>query len=189
MLYGPEGPMSTFEEMPQRIFLDSSVLQALHRYGEFIYDGGALAASDRVLRDSFGLQKLEALSAIMKVGERAPFEFALSQNSFREVGAASDRAYLQWAYAVLDHWRSCLEESGVPADSKAADLSGPRYGYLGAGDRALIRDAVVLGCDTFLTMENRLPRNAPHLQRTLGIRVVSPLGMWELVEPWAGLFT
>jgi hypothetical protein len=55
-------------------------------------------------------------------------------------------------------------------------------------DRALLRDAVILQCDTFLTMENKLPRNADHVRRMIGIRVLSPIGMWEILRPWAALF-
>jgi hypothetical protein len=177
-----------FEDIPRRIFLDSSVLQALQTYGGFLYEGEGLDPTDRIHRDPVGPAKLDALRAIMQVAQRAPFEFALSENSFREVTAAHDQSYLQWAYDVLDHWRACAEASVVPSDVDSSALDSSAYGYLGSGDRALIKDALLLGCDSFLTMENRLPRNAEHLNRTLGLRVLSPLHMWELLRPWARLF-
>jgi hypothetical protein len=37
-------------------------------------------------------------------------------------------------------------------------------------------------------MENKLPRNADHIRRMISIRVLSPLGMWEILRPWAALF-
>ena len=37
-------------------------------------------------------------------------------------------------------------------------------------------------------MENKLPKNADHLQQTLGIRVLSPIEMLEILKPWAALF-
>jgi hypothetical protein len=115
----------------------------------------------------------------MQVAERAPFEFALSLNSFAEVHARGDSRYLQWAYDVLDHWLACLEESGAPRINQAAlaAIESSSYGYLGVGDKALLKDAIELECDTFLTMENRLPRNAGHIEKTLGLRVLSPIGM------------
>jgi hypothetical protein len=61
----------------------------------------------------------------------------------------------------------------------AATIDTTSYNYLGNGDRALIKDALLLGCDSF-TMENKLPKNADHIQSTLGIRVLFPLDMWEL---------
>jgi hypothetical protein len=92
-----------FEEMPRRIFLDSSTLQTLQDYGGFLYENEPIDISDPIHRDPRGIAKLEALRNIMQVAKRAPFEFALSNNSFAEVQAKGDSRYLQWAYDVLDH--------------------------------------------------------------------------------------
>ena len=180
---------SNFEDIPRRIFLDSSALQALQTYGGFLYENEPLLAGDPAHRDLKGVAKLEALRCIMLVAERAHFEFALSENSFAEVERKGDPGYLRWAYDVLDHWLACLAEShDVGDDAVTAAIDSPSYGYLGAADRALIKDALSLGCDTFLTMENKLPKNAGHLQETLGIRVLSPIGTWDILRPWAALF-
>jgi hypothetical protein len=177
-------------EFPQRIFLDSSVLQTMLRYGEFLYDGGLIEPHDRIHRDPNGLAKLEALQAIMEVGRRASFQFALSKNSFSEVTHAARSSYLSWAYDVLDHWNACLEESDppIPNDEALRMLDSGQVGYLGNGDRALIRDAILFECDTFLTMENKLPKNRPHLRKCLGLWVETPEMVWSRVQPWAGLF-
>ena len=179
-----------FEDIPRRIFLDSSTLQTLQCYGEFLYENVPVAETDPIHRDGNGIAKLEALCRIMQVAERAPFEFALSRNSFAEIHAKGDARYLQWAYDVLDHWLACLEESGEPCGDQAAldAIDSNAYGYLGEGDRTLLKDAIRLECDTFLTMENRLPRNGDHIEKTLGLRVLSPVGMWEYLRPWAALF-
>jgi hypothetical protein len=181
---------AAFDDIPRRIFLDSSALQALQSYGGFICENAALDAAARIHRDPTGVDKLTSLRCIMEVAQRAPFQFALSHNSFLEVTRRGDARYLQWAYDVLDHWRACLEEAPSPAvDLKiAATTDTSSYNYLGTGDRALIKDALLLGCDSFLTMENKLPKNADHIRSTLGIRVLSPLDMWELLRPWAALF-
>ncbi len=181
---------AAFEDIPHRIFLDSSTLQTLQSYGGFLYENEELDAADRIHRDPVGIRKLTALRCIMQVAQRAPFQFALSDSSFLEVTRRGDAHYLQWAYDVLDHWRTCLEEVPSPAaDLKiAAMIDKGSYNYLGTGDRALLKDALLLGCDSFLTMENKLPKNANHIRSTLGIRVLSPFDMWELLRPWAGLF-
>ena len=103
-----------FEDIPRRIFLDSSTLQTLQTYGGFLYENEPVPADDRIHQDPRGAAKLEALRFIMQVAERAPFEFALSKNSFVEVQQRGDWAYLRWAYDVLDHWLACLEASGEP---------------------------------------------------------------------------
>jgi hypothetical protein len=181
---------SDFNDIPVRIFLDSSILQTLQAYGEFIYENFELDAGDRILRDPAGADKLEALRCIMEVGQRAQFEFALSDNSFTEVRARGDARYLLWAYDVLAYCEECLASAPSRAvnPNAVAAIDTSSYNYLGSGDRALLRDALLLGCDSFLTMENRLPKNADHIRRTLGIRVLTPIDMWELLKPWAGLF-
>jgi len=182
--------MSRFEDIPQRIFLDSSTLQAMQTYAEFLYENVPLTSTDKIHSDPRGLDKLEGLRMVMLITQRLPLEMALSENSFAEVSKKRDARYLQWAYDVLDHWLTCCEESqGTEYDSTKINLiDGPQFGYLGAGDRALLRDAISLGCDTFLTMENKLPKNSAHIHKVLGIRVISPDGMWKILEPWAALF-
>jgi len=80
--------ISTFYSLPRRIFLDSNVLQTLLDYGGFIWEGGALPGSAKVLNDRSGLVKLEALRAIMFVNQRAGFEFALSERVLTRFGTA-----------------------------------------------------------------------------------------------------
>lgn len=179
--------LPSFEDLPQRVFLDSSTLQAMHGYGGFLYENGSLSAADPIHRDPRGASKLEALRSIMQVAERAPFEFALSEHSLVEVGAAGDRRYLQWAYDVLDYWLAFeAPELNIPAAQSV--FCAPSFGYLSSGDRALLEDALALNCQAFLTMENRLPKNAMHIQARTGLRVLSPIEMWELLRPWARLF-
>ncbi len=183
--------VSSFYELPRRIFLDSSTLQALQDYGAFIWDGEPLSESARVRRDPKGLEKLEALRAIMFVNQRAMFEFALSENSLVEVSDRGDALYLRWAHDVLDHWLVCVEESGGLAFANETFLTkvdSGSFGYLGAKDRLLLKDAISFGCEAFLTMENRLPKNATHIERELGIKVVTPAQYWELLRPWAKLY-
>jgi hypothetical protein len=186
---------SRFEDIPQRIFLDSSLLQTLQTYGEFLYENQELSPEDRIHRDSQDVAKVTALRWIMQVAERAPFQFALSDNSFAEVERRGDHHYLQWAYDVLDHWRTCLDESGEPrADPVAlANIESASMNYLGVGDRALLKDAVLLECDTFLTMENNEERgphppdaqdSRPLTDRNVGH--LAPLGTPVLLNPHTG---
>jgi hypothetical protein len=54
--------------------------------------------------------------------------------------------------------------------------------------RILLQDAIFLQCDSFLTMERKLPNNAAHIERELGIRVLAPISYWEILRPWAALW-
>lgn len=183
--------VSSFYGLPRRIFLDSNILQNMLNYGAFVWEGEPLPDSAKVLKDRFGLDKLEALRAIMFVNQRAGFEFALSERSLEEVRASGDPIYLQWAYDVLDHWQTCIQESAclAPADEAlVTKLDSTTFGYLSQKDRLLIKDAVLLRCEAFMTFENKLASRGEHIEREVDIKVVTPVQYWELLRPWARLF-
>lgn len=169
---------------PFRIFLDSNALQALYEHGGTIFDGEEYAAGGA--RSGANVDDVEALRLIFHPGLRDAFEFALSNNSIAEVAAARSSPYLQWAFDVLDYWEVCLRE-GDPSQGwglrAAQRLGTPDLGYLSAKDRGLIRDALLLECDTFLTIERRLPRNGDHLRHQTGLQVVRPPELWARVRP------
>jgi hypothetical protein len=189
-----QNSLQAFEELPRRIFLDSSTLQALQDYGEFIYENVELPSDDPVHAISDGFIELDALRAIFFVNQRALFEFALSCNSLKEVAAKNDHAYIQWAYDVLGHWEICLaayRESPFSGDGQvmSAHLGDRSFGYLGKKDRLLLQDAVALECNAFLTMDRRLAKNSNRLRQNARIRVLLPSQYWGLLEPWARLYS
>jgi len=98
--------MSAWESLPRRIFLDSSTLQTLQDYGEFIWDNIKIPPYDKIHKIPNGIANIEALRAIFFINQRANFEFVLPPNTMSEVIDKDDRRYLQWAYDVLDHWEA-----------------------------------------------------------------------------------
>jgi len=178
-------------ELPHRIFLDSCTLQTLQRYGEYIYDGADIPRNDKLWRVSNGIQNVEALRKIVFVCQRAPVELALSRSSLDEVVDKRDVKYLSWALEVLGYWEQCLRlhECGFTGegDRIAGRLSTGSFGYLSVKDKRLIRDAVALECDGFLTVETKLPKNTEHLRRELGIQVLQPTEYWEMLRPYSAL--
>jgi hypothetical protein len=179
-----------FERLPRRIFLDSCTAQTLRDYGEYIYEGEPIPGSGSIHRIPNGLANLEALRYIFLVNERALFEWIVSRNSLREADNKRDPGHMQWLWDIADHSITCLEGTGQTPESEAlaARLKEPKFGYLSAKDRLLLEDALALRCDAFLTVERRLPRNAGHIERELGIRVLTPIMHWEMLRPWAALW-
>lgn len=184
----------SLDQIPGRVFLDSSTLQTLQDYGEFIYDGGEIEQESKIWSIPDGFKNVEALRQIMLVGHRGSLQLALSDSSLKEVMDRGRNDYLQWALEMLDYWENCLaayDDSGVAFSGQGAELSKKiqekQFGYLSTKDAILIQDDVMLECDVFLTMERKLPRNGSHIEQNLGIKVLQPIGYWDLLKPWAAL--
>ena len=175
---------------PTRVFLDSSIIQTLHVYGEFIFENAEVKEDDPIFLDSKGIEKLECLRKIMQCMQRTPFEFALSTNSIKEALRKNDPGYMPWVYELIDYWLINYERSKNKkyCKNKMSILMSNSFNYLSSGDRELIIDAVNLDCDSFLTMENKLPRNSHHLEHKLLIRVLTPITFWENFRTYADLY-
>jgi len=179
-----------FEKLPRRIFLDSCTAQTLRDYGSYIYEGEEIPGDARIRRVVDGIEKVEALRIIFYVSERAMFEWIVSSGSMAEAEDKGDSGHMQWLWDVAHHSEVCLEGEGATAENQSlgARLEEPKFGYLSAKDRLLLQHALTLRCEAFLTMERRLPRNATHIERELGIRVLTPITHWEMLRPWAALW-
>ena len=67
-------------------------------------------------------------------------------------------------------------------------LDDGRFDDVSAKDKRLLRDALELECDAFLTMERKLPRVASHIESELPIRILRPPDFRALLAPWADLY-
>jgi hypothetical protein len=113
---------------------------------------------------------------------------SVTAQSPKEVGDRGEQRYIQWAFEL--YWQACLAESPTLfegwGEDRARLLEGPSYGYLSTKDRQLIRDALALECDTFLTIEQGFPRCSSHLLKTAGLVVTRPPELWEAVSASRG---
>jgi hypothetical protein len=178
------------DSLPRRIFLDSCTAQTLGNYGGHIFEGEPVVDSDPIHRIPAGVSDLEALRNIFLVNERALFEWIVSRSSMQEAADKRDPRHMRWLWDIGDHSEACLEDAGSTPESLAlaARLDESKFGYLSRKDRLLIQDAIALRCEAFLTVERRLPRNAPHIEREVGIRILTPVGHWQMLQPWAALW-
>ena len=191
-----QSPGDALRRLPGRLFLDSSTLQVLQRYGEFIYDGGSISTADKIFSVPNGAFNLEALRQIMFVGQRAMFQLVLSENSLEEVVASGCPVYLSWALELLEYWRCMLnayaDAAGGPFSGRgqclARKIRERQFGHLSCKDRDLLSDALTLECDVFITMDRKLAKMASSIERETGLSVLEPTQYWELLRPWAALF-
>ena len=178
------------ETLPRRIFLDSCTAQTLRDYGGFIYEGEPITDADQIHRIPDGVANLDALRNVFLVSERAMFEWIVSERSLHEARDKRDPGHMRWLWDIADHSMVCLNGEGPTPQSEelAARLAEPKFGYLSEKDRLLLQDAIFLRCEAFLTMERRLPRNAVHISRELGIEILTPIAYWDILRPWAALW-
>ncbi len=179
---GADDPVGCFRSVPWRIYLDTGTLQTIFDYGGPIWENEPIELTGRE-RSVAGLaDHIEALRKIMAVNERSQFEFVVTAASLREVDARQDPRYAQWVRDVLDVW--LVQSDGHQPES----LGAGRPGSVSAKDWLLLSDAVDYRCDAFLTMERRLATQAPVIERKLGIRLMNPTSLWDLLAPWASLY-
>lgn len=80
-----DDPLESFAALPKRLFLDSSTLQTILRYGEFIFENVDPPPGDRAHRVPGAGKDIDALRHIFQVSQRASFDIVLSKNSLQEV--------------------------------------------------------------------------------------------------------
>lgn len=171
-----------------RIFLDTCTFQLIHDYGEFVFEGYRGAKDDKIQELPNGLRNLEALYNIMQVESMSgpSFSFVLSESSMGEIDARGDPYYSGYASDVLDSWLITVEEQGAEAftgagENHAETIEDSGFDYLSVEDRKLIGEALHLECEVFLTVEEKLPKHADHLNEELPLRVLRPFELWEEV--------
>jgi hypothetical protein len=133
------------------------------------------------------------LRCIFQVNRRAAFDIVISEGTYREAAAKGESRYSAYAAAVWDHWLTRIQAYQGRAlqgygNQIAARLDRSAFGYLSTKDKLLLRDALALECQAFLTLDRKLAKNAQHLQASVGIKVLLPTEHWELLRPWAALW-
>ena len=147
------------------ILLDTNILQWQERKGEVVYDNTLSAEDEQDLTDEYGptiIEDLLSLRDIMLVAQRGSLPIAISEislNEFLNTRDASKRGQLtNWAFEMLDFWhqnREFLVDPNKDVDSIRSEiLQRGKLSFLPHdGDRALVAEALALGCDTLLTLD------------------------------------
>jgi predicted nucleic acid-binding protein len=161
--------------VPYGIFLDSSIVIYLEKYGEQIFDGVAV---DPALPSQLQ-EQLEALRVLMMLTFRAGLAFAVSPAVIDEVGS-------QYVRDVASHWQQAREDWGITERGPApmAVVSS-----LPKGDQTVLAQAYRSGCEVLLTNDLRWLKPAHHRTlAALGLDAYTPAGLVEFLQPWLGLW-
>ena len=98
-----------FCNLPNRIFLDTSIIQTLLQYAHYIENGDDISPHDAIHKVTNGLKNVEALREIRAVLERGMFELVVSRNNFLEVKAKKDPELLVWMHDLISLWASVMD--------------------------------------------------------------------------------
>jgi predicted nucleic acid-binding protein len=161
--------------VPYGIFLDSSIVIYLEKYGEQIFDGVAV---DPAL--PWQLQEqLEALRVLMMLAFRAGFAFAVSPAVIDQVGSSYVRD-------IAAHWHQARDDWGI----KERDLAPMTViSSLPKRDQTVIAQAYRSGCEVLLTNDLRLLKPTHHLTLAeLGLDAYTPQGLITFLGPWLALW-
>jgi hypothetical protein len=172
--------------LPRRIYLDTCTLQAVHDYGDVIWDGEPFVPRGRAAKVKDYDKDLEALQMILLVNERAMFEFVVTETNLREVRGRNHPRYTQWVQEVRVRW--LIQSAGEEIPSWGTEFDNPTFGMISKKDRIVLQDALDHRCDAFLTTEQNLPDAAEHVERKTGLRIMRPPEYWGLLERWAKLY-
>lgn len=179
-------------------FLDTNVVQSLHTFGEFIFDGYLSPESGERLSNLCACSKrrpcmvedIHALRDLAMLAQRSGWPLAVSSTSAVELGAVQNQDkrndLLSWWGELEDYfWEnyegSLSDESGS-AYSEITHFTHLQrhwlYEYLhtlpDSNDRLLIVDALELGCNVFLTMDYKTIWAHRDAIRRIGIHVMRP---------------
>lgn len=180
--------------VPRRIFLDTCTFQAVADCGGFIFDAEELPRpSDyghgqcpQVVARPDSQDILEALRWIFLFNERAHFNWIVSRGSVEEVDACGDRYRSSYIRDIADHsWTCLVDEPPTHAAVCVSEyINSPKCGFLSKKDKALLSEAAAAGCDTFLTIERRLPKVANNLLKNVPLMITTPTSLWSMLEPY-----
>jgi hypothetical protein len=184
-----------FRKMPRRVFLDTSSLNFILEYGEYIHD----AVSPPATLSRWVIDDIDAFYNIFLIGERASWQLAISPLTYKEVitnNESTKRHHLEkWFTDVWDYWLSILEgDNDLPsfAEAECTKIELLSSGILDilddVEDRMLICDAIVYRCDCFCTTDWRtILKHRDHL-KSLPIKIITPIEWWSFTRPYAPLW-
>jgi hypothetical protein len=181
-------------DVPDRVFLDTCVVNFMLDFGEQIHDGATLPPlGPREAAD------IEALRDLFVTGQRAMWQLAISPHTYSEIARTRDEGQLLklylWFQELWQYWRSTVEQNNdLPSFIEAEEVrvrtlsSGHLSCLPDVADRVLLCDALVYRCDLFCTRDWATILKHRTALSGLPIEIVTPAEWWARIRPYAGLW-
>lgn len=178
-------------DVPGRVFLDTSVVNFVLKFGEQIHDNVPPPVTATIRESS----DIEALRGLFVTGARAAWQFAVSPTTYAEVAAtkgAVRRRYLEgWFFELWHYWQTTLaaEDCSRARINREVTIHPSVLRHLpDKADRSLLRDAVGFRCDAFCTRDWHTILS--HRDKLIGLplSILTPSEWWKLVRPYAALW-
>lgn len=177
-----------FASIPQRVFLDTNVVNVLVKHSAFIFEREPIPqdTEPKLAID------IEALMHVFHVGTRADWSLFGSQtvvdelSRTRDAGLRDDLVEYGLGFVNQD---SGNEDRRFAADFGRRLVDTPFVAALpDVADRELIGNAIGLGCDTFCTRDVATIVSKRNHLRQIPLRIMTPAEWWAQIKPWAGLW-
>ncbi len=173
------------------MFLDTNVIQWLERFGESVFDNYLPDGERDRIAGPYGehaVRELEALQDIVAVLQRGSIPVAVSEVSLEEFlrlrNSVKGSKLIDWVLELLYWWRTNRDAIGIRIEEQKAPEHLVRSGRLNFlpdyPDRLLVAEAIVFGCDTFLTLDRRTILRFKRQIKAYGPTPLSPLEFSEM---------
>lgn len=162
--------------------LDTSIIQRMLTYGEFLYDGhmDEEEAKRRAKRHGVHeLHEMDSLRVIIRVMQRGSLPVAIAEWSVEEQLRSGDMDKADWVLQLYYRWKET--EHDLEIDRRrvvrraALLLDAGRLSFLpDDGDRRIVAEALALGCDTLISMDRKTILRHHIKLHEMGLDAVSP---------------
>ncbi|RLG71839.1 MAG: hypothetical protein DRO11_03575 [Methanobacteriota archaeon] len=178
-------------ELPLRVLLDTTVVQNLLVFGEYIFDNYLTEELGRKLNTlPIHLQDdIHALRNIFGPVTRSPVIPLISALSLYELsltGNSEKRAsLLDWGFELLDYSINVGEYDDRSSNTQHAS----EFDFLpDKNDRHLVRECIRAKCQALITMDYKTILRFRSLIEKEKVTVLSPSEWWAILRPWWSLW-
>ncbi len=168
-------------DLPQRIFLDTSVINFIVEYSDCIFNGAEI---DQIINDRV-FDDIQALKWIFRIADQNPIKMIISKTTFQEIQATPDqekRNKLEmYCNALWNYFHYMIEgdftSPGIEVQYyEEYLLSKGLNNLIDINDRKLIIEALFYGCDIFCTRDwKTMLKHRIMLKKSIPLEILTPM--------------